>query len=232
VELTRKLVAEFIGTFTLIFIGCGSIVVAVGIHDTSLIGVAIANGLAIGVMVCALGYHSGAYFNPAVTFGMLLTGRITGKLAGCYWVAQLAGASLAALLVQVLLPRAATGAPVNLGVPALRNGVDAFSGACLEAIFTFFLVWVVFGTAVDQRSSFKGVAGLAIGFTIAIDVLFGGPLTGAAMNPARAFGPQLVGNDWANAWVWYVGPLVGGGIAALVYHFLYLGKTAEGGSTT
>jgi aquaporin TIP len=231
VNLARKLVAEFIGTFTLIFVGCGSIVVAAGIHDTSLIGVAIANGFAIGVMVCALGYHSGAYFNPAITFGMLITGRIAGGLACWYWVAQLAGASVAALLVKVLLPRAATDA-VHLGTPALGGGVDAFSGACLEAIFTFFLVWVVFGTAVDQRSSFKGIAGLAIGFTIAIDVLFGGPLTGAAMNPARAFGPELVGNDWSNAWVWYVGPLVGGGIAALVYHFLYLGKMAEAQSTT
>ncbi len=230
-ELTRKLVAEFIGAFTLIFIGCGSIVVAVGIHDSSLIGVAIANGLAIGVMVCAMGYISGAHFNPAITFGALLAGKIKPGLAVPYWIAQLAGATLAALLVKVLLPRAATGPPSNLGVPALRNGVDAASGACLEAIFTFFLVWVVFATAIDQKSTFKGVAGIAIGLTIAIDVLFGGPLTGAAMNPARAFGPQLVGDHWANAWVWYVGPLAGGAIAALVYKFLYLGREAETAST-
>ncbi len=230
-NLTRKLVAEFIGAATLTFIGCGSIVVAAGIHDVALIGVAIANGLAIGVMVCAMGYISGAHFNPAITFGALLTGKIPGKLAVPYWVAQLAGAAVAASLVKVLLPRAATNA-VNLGAPALGGGVNAFSGACLEAIFTFFLVWVVFGTAIDGRSSFKGVAGIAIGLTITIDVLFGGPLTGAAMNPSRAFGPDLVQNDWANAWVWYVGPLFGGAVAALVYNFLYLGKTAEAASTT
>ena len=229
-ELTRKLVAEFIGAFTLIFIGCGSIVVAAGIHDRALIGVAVANGLAIGVMVLAMGYISGAHFNPAITFGVLLTGRIKLQLAACYWIAQLAGAVVAAGLVKVLLPRAATDA-VNLGTPALGGGVDAFSGACLEAIFTFFLVWVVFGTAIDSKSTFAGVAGLAIGLTITIDVLFGGPLTGAAMNPARAFGPELVQNDWANAWVWYVGPLVGGAVAALVYAFLYLGKARAEAAT-
>jgi aquaporin TIP len=230
VDLARKLVAEFVGAFTLIFIGCGSIVVAAGIGDRALIGVAIANGLAIGVMVCAMGYISGAHFNPAITFGVLLTGRIHMRLAAWYWIAQLAGASTAALLVKLLLPRAATNA-VHLGTPALGGGVNATSGACLEAIFTFFLVWVVFGTAVDPKSTFKGVAGVAIGLTIAIDVLFGGPLTGAAMNPSRAFGPELVGNDWTNAWVWYVGPLVGGAVAALVYNFLYLGRAAEARST-
>ncbi len=229
-ELIRKLVAEFIGAFTLIFIGCGSIVVAAGIHDLALIGVAIANGLAIGVMVCAMGYISGAHFNPAITFGALLARKITPRLAVPYWIAQLAGAVAAAGLVKLLLPRAATNA-VNLGAPALGGGVDAFSGACLEAIFTFFLVWVVFGTAVDGKSTFKGVAGIAIGLTISIDVLFGGPLTGAAMNPARAFGPDLVQNDWADWWVWWVGPLVGGAVAALVYNFLYLGRDAETAST-
>ena len=228
-ELTRKLVAEFIGAFTLTFIGAGSIVVAAGIHDTALIGVAIANGLAIGVMVCAMGYISGAHFNPAITFGALLAGKIKVGLAVPYWVAQLAGAAAAAGLVKVLLPRVATNA-VNLGAPALGGGVDAFSGACLEAIFTFFLVWVVFGTAIDGKSTFKGVAGIAIGLTITIDVLFGGPLTGAAMNPSRAFGPELVQNDWANAWVWYVGPLFGGAVAALVYKFLYLGREAGAAS--
>ena len=229
-DLLRKLLAEFIGAGTLTFIGCGSIVVAAGIHDTSLIGVAVANGLAIGVMVCAMGYISGAHFNPAITFGALLTGRMERRLAVPYWVAQLSGAVVAASLVKVLLPRAATNA-VHLGAPALGGGVDAFSGACLEAIFTFFLVWVVFGTAIDGKSTFAGIAGLAIGLTIAIDVLFGGPLTGAAMNPSRAFGPELVQNDWTNAWVWYVGPLFGGAVAALVYNFLYLGRSAEGAST-
>jgi aquaporin TIP len=213
--------AELVGAFTLTFIGVGSIVTAAGIHDPSLIGVALAHGLAIAVMVSALGHISGGHFNPAVTFGFLVTRRIQPLLGVVYWIAQLAGAALAALLVKVLLPRAATNA-VHLGVPALGGGVSAGAGFVLEAIFTFFLVWVVFATAADPRGTFKSIAGLAIGLTITMGILFGGPLTGAAMNPSRAFGPQLVGNHWANCWVWYAGPLVGGAIAALTYEYLYL----------
>jgi MIP family channel proteins len=222
-DTLRRAVAEMIGAFTLTFIGAGAATAAGGIHDTALIGVAIANGLAIGVMVCALGHISGGHFNPAITFGFLITGRIKPALAGVYWVAQLGGAALAALLVRDLLPRAATAA-VKLGVPAVGHGVDASSGFLLEAILTFFLVLVVFGAAVDQRGPFNAVAGLAIGLTISIDVLFGGPFTGAAMNPSRAFGPQLVGDHWANGWVWYAGPALGGTVAALLYHFLFLRK--------
>jgi len=217
----RRAVAEFVGTFTLIFIGCGSIVAAHTIGDPTLIGIAIAHGLAIGVMVSAVGHISGAHFNPAITFGMLATRRIKPGLAGVYWASQLAAAALAALLLQQLLPRATTEA-VELGVPALGHGVDAASGMGIEAVLTFFLAFVVFASAVDPRGTFKSIAGLAIGLTITIDILFGGPFTGAAMNPARAFGPQLVGGHWANGWVWYVGPLLGGVVAALLYELLYL----------
>jgi len=136
-------------------------------------------------------------------------------------VFQFGGAALAALLVKDLLPRATTEA-VNLGVPALGHGVDASSGFLLEAVFTFFLVMVVFGAAVDERNPFNSVAGLAIGLTISIDVLFGGPFTGAAMNPSRAFGPQLVGDHWSNGWVWYAGPVLGASVAALLYHYLFM----------
>lgn len=220
----RRAVAEFVGAFTLIFIGVGSIVAAAGIHDPSLIGVALAHGLAIAIMVSALGHISGGHFNPAVTFGFLVTRRIEPLLAVVYWIAQLAGAALAALLVKLLLPRVATDA-VHLGVPALGGGINAGAGFALEAILTFFLVWVVFATAVDPGGTFKSIAGLAIGLTITMDILFAGPLTGGAMNPARAFGPQLVGDHWANGWVWYSGPLVGGAVAALAYEYLYLGRS-------
>jgi MIP family channel proteins len=172
-------------------------------------------------MVSALGHISGAHFNPAVTLGFWLTKRIKTGMAIVYWIAQLAGAALAALLVQQLLPRGLTDA-VELGVPAVKNGVNSGAAFGLEAILTFFLVWVIFATAADPRGTFKSIAGLAIGLTITIDILFGGPFTGAAMNPARAFGPQLVGDHWANGWVWYAGPLVGGAVAALLYEFLYL----------
>jgi aquaporin TIP len=220
-DALRRAVAEFIGTFTLLFIGVGSIVAANTIHDPSLIGVAIAHGLAIGVMVSAVGHISGAHFNPAVTFGFLVTRRIKPALAGLYWVAQLAGATLAVLLLRELLPSASTEA-VHLGVPAIGNGVNAGAAFGLEAVLTFFLAWVVFASAVDPRGTFKSIAGLAIGLTITVDILFGGPFTGAAMNPARAFGPQLVGSHWANGWVWYAGPILGATVAAVLYEFLYL----------
>jgi MIP family channel proteins len=222
-DTLRRAVAEMVGAFTLTFIGAGAAAAAGVISDTSLIGVAIANGLAIGVMVCALGHISGGHFNPAVTFGFLITRKIKPALAGVYWIAQFSGAALAALLVDELLPKSLTAA-VSLGVPALGHGVDATSGFLLEAIFTFLLVFVIFGAAVDTRGPFNAVAGLAIGLTIAIDVLFGGPFTGAAMNPSRAFGPQLVGDHWTNGWVWYAGPLLGATVAACVYAFLYLRK--------
>jgi aquaporin Z len=220
-DALRRAVAEFVGAFTLTFVGAGAAVAAMQIHDPSLIGVAIANGLAIGVMVSAMGHISGGHFNPAITFGFLVTRRIKPVLGVVYWVAQFGGAALAALLVRDLVPRALTDA-VKLGVPATGNGVDAGAAFGLEAIMTFFLVWVVFATAVDPRGTFKSIAGLAIGLTITIDVLFGGPFTGAAMNPSRAFGPQLVGNHWSHGWIWYAGPVAGATVAALVYELLYL----------
>jgi aquaporin TIP len=220
-EPIRRGVAEFVGAFTLIFIGAGSIVASEQIHDPSLIGVAIAHGVAIAVMVSSLGHISGGHFNPAVTLGFLITRRIAPALGLVYWLFQLAGAALAALLVRELLPGAAT-APSHIGVPAIGHGVDSGAAFGLEAIMTFFLVWVVFATAVDPRGTFKSIAGLAIGLTITIDILFGGPFTGAAMNPARAFGPQLVGNHWTDGWVWYAGPALGGLVAAALYELLYL----------
>jgi aquaporin TIP len=155
-----------------------------------------------------------------VTFGFLITRRMQPSLAVSYWTSQFAGAVVAALLLKGLFPSAQVEA-AKLGVPAL-NGVGAGAGVAIEAILTFFLVWAVFATAADPRGTFKSIAGLAIGLTISMDILAAGPLTGAAMNPARSFGPQLVENDWTNGWVWYVGPLVGGAVAALLYEWLYL----------
>ncbi len=209
---SERAVAEFVGTFTLIFVGVGAI--ALG---ADLTGVAFAHGLAIAVMVSAVGHISGGHFNPAITFGFLVTRRIEPVLAGIYWVAQLAGAVAAALLVKWLFPGDALGS----GVPSV-HAVGSFEAAVLEAILTFFLVWVVFATAADPRGTFTSIAGLAIGLTITMDIFAGGRLTGGAMNPARAFGPQLAGGHWANAWVWSVGPLAGGAVAALAYEWLYL----------
>jgi glycerol uptake facilitator-like aquaporin len=110
----------------------------------------------------------------------------------------------------------------NLGAPALGGGINWGPATIVEAVLTFFLVIVIFATAVDPRGAFKQIAGLAIGFTITLDILMGGVLTGAAMNPARAFGPQLVGEHWKQFWVWYIGPFAGAVIAATVYEYLYL----------
>jgi aquaporin TIP len=212
----RRGVAELVGAFALTFIGAGAIMTG-----ADLVGVALAHGLILAIMVSALGHISGAHFNPAVTFGFLLTRRIEPALAVVYLAAQLLGATLAALILRGVYPDERADV-TKLGAPTLNEAIGVGAGFAIEVILTFFLVWVVFATAVDPRGTFTVIAGFAIGLTIAADILMGGPLTGAAMNPARAFGPQLVGNAWADGWLWYVAPLVGGGLAAVLYDLLYL----------
>lgn len=214
----KPLLAEVIGTFTLIFAGAGAIIANEASHGSvGLLGIALAHGLAIGVMVSALGVISGGHFNPAVTFGFLVSGRIPVARAIAYAVAQLLGATLGGVALWVTYPAAPA---VHLGTPALAAGFSPGAGALLEAIGTFFLVTVVFGTAV--HSSAPRLGGLAIGLTITMDILAFGVLTGAAMNPARAFGPALVSGTWADQWIYWVGPLVGGGAAGALYSSLYL----------
>ncbi len=210
-------VAEFVGAFALTFVGAGSVMASGG----NLLAIAAAHGVILAVMVSAVGHISGGHFNPAVTFGFLITGRILPALATLYWVAQLAGATFAALLLKWIFPEDVVKA-AKLGAPTLSDRIGVGQGLVLEIVMTFFLVWVVFATAADPRGAFKSIAGFAIGLTIGADILLGGPLTGAAMNPSRAFGPQLVEGEWANWWIWYLGPLIGGGIAALAYEYLYL----------
>jgi aquaporin Z len=215
-DYLRRGALEFVGVFALIFVAAGG-----AAYARSPVDLAWANGLVIAVMVCAAGPISGGHINPAVTLGFLVTRRIAPLLAVVYWVAQFGGAVLAALLLKWVLPQGAEDAS-NLGVPALGSGIGSGQAVVIEAVLTFFLVWVVFATAVDPRGTFKQIAGLAIGFVIAVDVLMAYGLTGGAMNPARAFGPQLAGNHWAHGWVWYVGPFAGGVIAASLYELLYL----------
>jgi MIP family channel proteins len=215
----RRGAAEFVGAFALVFIGAGAVLAAGPSGEPGVVGVALANGLAIGVMVSAVGHISGGHFNPAITLGFLVTGRLAPLLAVVYWVAQFAGAVGAAALLRWIFDDASEG---NLGAPVLSPSIQPEAGLMIEAILTFFLVWVVFATAADPRGTFKSIAGLAIGFTITMDVLMGGPLTGAAMNPARAFGPELLSNSWDNFWIWYIGPFAGAVIAAVAYELLYL----------
>jgi aquaporin Z len=214
----RRGIAEFLGAFTLVFIGAGSIMVGSG----GLVGVAFATGLAIAVMVTAFGHISGGHFNPAITLGFLATRRISAALAGVYWLMQFGGAVVASLLLWWIFPAAAI-APARLGAPILHPSIGSGAGFALEAIMTFFLVIAVFATAVDDRGAFKAVAGFGIGLVITMDTLCGGPLTGAAMNPARAFGPEVVYNVWESyTWIYYAGPVVGAILAAVLYELLYL----------
>ncbi len=222
-DYLRRGAAEFVGTFALIFVGCAAAGFARSLTD-----VALAQGFVIAVFVSALGFISGGHFNPAVTLGFLITKRIAPVLAVFYWVVQFGAAVLGALLLNWVLPNATTEAS-NLGSPSLGGGIGAGAGVVIEAVLTFFLVFVVFATAVDPRGAFAQIAGLAIGLTIALDIYMGGLLTGAAMNPARAFGPMLVSDTWSNWWVWFIGPCAGGVIAAALYELLYLrpGKLIE-----
>jgi MIP family channel proteins len=215
-DYLRRGAAEFVGTFALIFVGGGSVAFARTLTD-----IALANGLVIAVFVTAVGFISGGHFNPAITLGFVVTKRIAPLLALWYWIVQFGGAALAALLLKWVLPSAIEN-QAHLGAPSLGGGITTGGAVVVEAVLTFFLVYVVFATAVDPRGTYKQVAGLAIGFTITLDVLMGGVLTGAAMNPARAFGPQLVADSWKHFWIWYVGPFAGAVIAASLYELLYL----------
>ncbi|HET7265364.1 MAG TPA: aquaporin [bacterium] len=218
--LWKPVLAELIGTFTLIFAGAGAIIANEATHGgVSLLGIALAHGLAIGVMVSALGVISGGHFNPAVTVGFLAAGRIAAARASAYLIAQLAGATLGGLALLATYP-SGPAAAAHLGTPALAPGLSSGAGILLEAIGTFFLVAVVFGTAVHPGAPRLG--GLAIGLTITMDILAFGPLTGAAVNPARAFGPALVSGAWADQLVYWIGPLIGGGVAGVLYGGVYL----------
>jgi aquaporin Z len=212
-SLGRRSVVEFIGAFTLIFIGGGAGVVA----GNDIVAVALANGLAIGLMVSNFGHISGGHFNPAITLGFVATKRIKLPLAFAYWVSQFLGAVAAAALLRWFFTRV-----VALGVVPHVSHISVGKGLVVEIILTIFLVLAVFSNAVDPGGTFKSIAGLGIGLTITIDVLMGGPLTGAAMNPARAFGPQLVFNYWHDGWIYYVGPCIGALIAAVGYDRFYL----------
>lgn len=214
----RKLIAEAIGAFTLVFAGAGAITLAAGNANVGILEIALAHGLAIAVMISALGHVSGGHFNPAVTAGFWVTRRIDTVLAVAYVLAQLVGGILGGLALVVLFPEGLREAS-SLGTPFLGPGIGFAKGVGIEIILTFFLVLVIFGTAVDPRG--PRIGGLAIGLTITLDILGAGMLTGAVMNPARAFGPALLSGEWTDQLVWWIGPLIGGVLAALLYHYVF-----------
>lgn len=222
-EWKKACIAELVGTFALCFIGAGSICLneytgkAVG-----LLGIAIAHGLILSIAVSATMGISGGHLNPAVTFGFILTGKMDGKLAGRYIGAQLIGATLAGFFLRFIFAEHVW-QPVALGTPDLAPDVTTGTGIVIEALLTFLLVFAVWGTAVDERA--PKIGGFGIGLTICADILMGGPLTGAAMNPARAFGPALASGHWsAGHLVYWVGPLLGAAGASLLYNGFLLKK--------
>ncbi|MGI8607906.1 MAG: MIP/aquaporin family protein [Candidatus Dormibacteria bacterium] len=220
----RVLTAEFLGTFALVFFGAGAICADALLRDKipfgpgDLLVVATAHAMVLGVMVTGLGHISGGHFNPAVTVAAAVTRKIAPTLAGMYIVTQLVAGILAAALLRFVFPDAIAAA-VKLGAPVPTPGFGGIHAIVLEAVMTFFLVTVVFATAIDPRGAFGKIAGFGIGFVLFFDILLGGPLTGAAMNPARAFGPALLGGalDGAHFLTYWVGPVVGAVLAALLY---------------
>lgn len=211
----KACVAEFIGTFTLIYIGVGAIAAnQITGGASGLTGIAFAHGLAIAVMVSATMAISGGQLNPAVTAGVFIAKKLGGAQAIAHIISQCLGAIVAAIFVKMSISSEVLTA-VNMGTPALGQGVSAFQGLLVEAVLTFFLVFVVLLTAVDPRA--PKVGGLFIGLTVGLDILMGGPITGAAMNPARHLGPALLGGGMGETWIYWIGPVAGGVVAGLVY---------------
>ena len=226
-NLGQKLTAEFLGAFALVFFGAGAACVDWYPHSSNalgLLGIALAYGMAMAIMVCALGHISGGHINPAITIGFWVTKRLNTLDTVAYWIAQLAGATAAAFLLKAIIPEDAWHA-VALGTPMFAHDFTRLNGMLLEGITTFFLVLTVFATAVDERSSaFRPVAGFAIGISIVLGIMVAGPFTGGALNPARAFGPALASSHWQNQGIYWVGPLAGGFLAGFLYDSLFLKK--------
>jgi len=226
---TRVLTAEFLGTFGLVFFGAGAICADAFVRGQipfgpgDLLLVATAHAMVLAVMITALGHISRAHFNPAVTVAAAITKKIEPTLAGMYIATQLVAGVVAAGLLRYIFPEAITSA-VKLGAPTPALGLGNIHGMVIEIILTFFLVTVVFATAIDPRGAFGKIAGFGIGFVLFFDILMGGPLTGAAMNPARAFGPALLGGalDPRHFLIYWIAPVIGAAAAGLLYQYVLI----------
>ena len=219
-SLARRAIAELYGTFALVFFGCGAVVMdSFPGAGGGLLSIALVHAIVLSVAVTATMYISGAHFNPAVTLGLLSIRRIPAAEAFTYIASQLAGALLAALAVKTLLP-SSVGRLVAYGTPMLNSSMTMTSAIVLEALLTFFLMSAVMGTAVSSRAA--RIGGFGIGLTLLFAIMIGGPLTGAALNPARAFGPAAISGVWAAQAVYWIGPIIGAVLAALLWHHVLL----------
>ncbi len=225
----RAVGVELIATLLFVFLGAGTVVVTGQLTGDSLtparlVAIALAHGLAIVLLVSATANISGGHINPAVTFAAVLSKNISIPRGALYVAAQATGAVLGALLIAAVVPGAIDG---NLGSHGLADNMSEGSGLLAELILTFVLVFVVISTAMDP-SGLKQIAPAAIGLAVLVDHLIGVPLTGASMNPARSFGPALVSGAWDAHWLYWLGPLLGGGLAALMYRFMFLVSSEAG----
>jgi MIP family channel proteins len=211
-RLASSLAAELIGTFALVFAGCGAIMVDAKTQALGHVGVAITFGLVIMVMIYALGHVSDAHFNPAVTFAFALGRHFPWPHVALYWTAQVTGALVAAALL-----RASLGDIANVGA-TLPAGSDAQS-FLWETVLAFFLMLVIMAVATDTRAVGEAAA-IAVGGTVGLDAMFGGPVSGASMNPARSLGPALVSGELDALWVYLTAPLLGAALGALAYQLL------------
>jgi aquaporin TIP len=221
VENTGKAaVAEFVATFALVFVGAGAVILNAN-GQLDLTGVALAHGLVLAIMVSITWHISGGFVNPAVAISLWVTGTISTSRAGVLIAAELAGAVAGAFLLRFVVPTELFDVGIG-GIPSLADDIAVGRGIVIEAVTTFFLVFAVFGTAVDDRGPFSKTAGLTIGLVLAFNIMAFGPYTGAAANPARWFGPALATTDWADWYVWIVGPIAGGIIAGVLYWSVFL----------
>ncbi|HXW62294.1 MAG TPA: aquaporin [Candidatus Acidoferrales bacterium] len=225
-NLAEKLIAEFLGTFTIVLISTGSIcadqyLAVTGKPNLGTLGIAVAAGMAVGGMVTAIGRISGGHFNPAVTIGLWVTRRLGSLATILYWAAQLLGAMAGAYTVKAIVSDSFW-EPVALGTPALAPDFSRTHGMALEGVTTFLWVLVFFATVVDTKGASERIAVFAMGLAVAMGTLLAYPFTGAAMNPARAFGPALASGHWTNHGVYWVGPLFGGVLASVIYDRIFL----------
>lgn len=219
----KAYIAEFISTLLFVFAGVGSCIAYsklttdAALSPAGLVGVAVCHGFALFVAVSVGANISGGHVNPAVTFGLALGGQITILTGIFYWIAQLAGSTVACFLL-----KAATGG-LTTPIHSLASGLGAFEGIVMEIVITFALVYTVYATAVDPKKGSVGtIAPLAIGLIVGANILAAGPFSGGSMNPARSFGPAMASLDFQDHWVYWVGPLIGGGLAGLIYGNVFL----------
>jgi glycerol uptake facilitator protein len=225
----KKYMAEFVGTFALVFIAAGSVCAdfylrQAGGQGLGLLGISIAFGIVVIAVIYATSYVSGSHVNPAVTVSFWITKRMEPNTAIMYIISQIAGASLAGLALKTLFPDAAK--TVYLGTCVLAPGVSVARGVLMEFIISFLLIFTIYGTLVDKRAS-AGFAGVAVGLVVLFGAMIGGTISGGAMNPARVFGPALASGQFTHHYVWWIGPILGGIAAGFVYDKLFAEKRGK-----